>query len=413
MTASRIDNNRLALPESVCQVLAGQPLLPVTYSSGHLLLARPGADHPVLLAGRLEKGAVADLLSYFNMFRKTGVLAVQLPDGTRELYFQDGEIVYATSSFAGEDLGAVLAFLGKVGQEDLKGLREAVTEQASLGKILVEKGIVSPKDLWLAARSQVENIVCNLFSARDGGFYFRRQEIAAEQTLRLSMKTQNLIMEGLRRLDERALFMREIVSLDYYPRETDLDPVDLAQNESSFFRMAQSGQSSAAELFRKLGLREFDGMRILHTLLEKGVLRMEDAPTTEIVGMLGQILATYNSLYRILHSRVKQVCPDYTDEVARALTSLPQPYSFVLRDVEVRGDGTLDGYRIVANLAGLEEGDKNKLLADALCEVAFIMTMALRRELDAEQARPLIARVQDVTDRVRELVGRDENGTDG
>jgi hypothetical protein len=94
--------------------------------------------------------------------------------------------------------------------------------------------------------------------------------------------------------------------------------------------------------------------------------------------------------------------------MAQSLRDLPQPYSFVLRDVELQPDGTLDGYRIVENLVGLEEGDKEKLLADSLCEVAFTATMALRRDLEAEQARPLIARVQEITTKVREMIGRDE-----
>ncbi len=71
-------------------------------------------------------------------------------------------------------------------------------------------------------------------------------------------------------------------------------------------------------------------------------------------------------------------------------------------------DGTLDGHRVVANLDGLEEGDKKKLLADSLCELVYLETMAVRRELPAEEARPLIARVQEITARVRALVGRTE-----
>ena len=94
--------------------------------------------------------------------------------------------------------------------------------------------------------------------------------------------------------------------------------------------------------------------------------------------------------------------------MAASLRELPQPYSYVLRDVELLDDGTLDGHRIVANLAGLEEGDKKKLLADALCEVSFMETMVLRQDIEVDEAKALIARVQDVTNRVRQLVTRSE-----
>ena len=129
------------------------------------------------------------------------------------------------------------------------------------------------------------------------------------------------------------------------------------------------------------------------------------APATEISGELGQVLTIYNSLLKAITARMSIPCPNFTQAVAGYLADLPQPYSFVLRDVELLADGTLDGHRVVANLAGLEEGDRKKLLADSLCELVFMVTMQVRQELEAEQARPLIARVQEITTRVRDLVG--------
>jgi hypothetical protein len=398
----------LQLPADIYRPLGDQPLSVISASSVHLLLGRPGQEGSVLITGVLEEGAITDLLSYFNMFRKTGVLTIELDGGAKSLYFQQGEIVFATSSFTSDDLGEVLFSLGKIEHDALLELRSLVTRKNSLGKLLVERGIVAPRDLWLAARNQVEHIIYTLFSADSGGFYFQSVPIEQEQILRLSMNTQNIIMEGLRRLDEKSLFMRKIISLDYFPVETGKDPADLTQAEARFMKAAQAGQQSTRDLFRKNGLREFDGMRILFNLIEKRLIRMEEAPTTEIEGAPGQILAAYNSLFRVIFPRVVKVNPQFFQEMEESLRDLPQPYSFVLRDVELLPDGTLDGHRIVENLVGLEEGDKEKLLADSLCEVAFTAAMALRRDLDAEQARPLIARVQEITTKVREMVGRDE-----
>ncbi len=409
MVEFKIDSNGfLKLPSAIFQPLGHQPLTVISASAEHLLLGRSDTESPVLISGVMEEGTVTDLLSYFNMFRKTGILTVGLEGGSKALYFQQGEIVFATSTFASEDLGEVLFSLGKIERETLQHLRRLVRENTTLGKLLVERGAVAPKDLWLAARSRVENIVYNLFTAHSGGFYFQSTAIEQEQLLRLSMSTPNIIMEGLRRLDEKALFMRKIISLEYFPLETGKEAIDLTQSEACLMNFAQSGQQTARNLFRKVGLCEFDGMRILFGLIEKGLIRMEDAPATEIEGELGRILAIYNSLFKIIFARVVKISPQFSQEVAQLLRDLPQPYSFVLRDVELLDDGTLDGHRIVANLVGLEEGDRNRLLADSLCEVAYMETMALRRDLAAEQARPLIARVQEIITRARDLVGRNE-----
>jgi len=407
MSQIKIDaGGALKLPLTICSQLGNEPLEPLSSSAGHLLLGRSTANSPVLMTGTLGEISVPDLLSFFNMFRKTGVLNFEFEDGDKALFFQQGEIVFATSTFANEDLGEILFSLGKVERDSLLEAYQLVRGKTTLGKMLVERGMVTPKDLWLAARSQVETIVFNLFAAHEGGFYFQAQSLDQEQLLRLSMNTQNIILEGLRRQDEKSLYMRRLISLDYFPVLTGHDAPDLSHGEKRLFTLAQNGQLNARDLFRKAGVREYDGMRILYSLVEKGLLRMEDAPATEIEGDLGQMLKIYNGLLAVVFARMTKPCPGFAEEITTFLRELPQPYSFVLRDVELLEDGSLDGHRVVSNLAGLEEGDKLKLLADSLSELVFMETMVVRRELSAEQARPLLDRIQATTNRVRDLVGR-------
>ena len=407
MSQLRIDSGGLLkLPLTICGQLGSKPLEPLSSSGGHLFLSRCNIEYPVLLTGVLGEISVPDLLSFFNMFRKTGVLNFEFDDGDKALYFQQGEIVFATSTFANEDLGEILFSLGKVERQSLHEAYQLVRGNITLGKLLVDKGIVTPKDLWLAARSQVETILFNLFNAQHGGFYFRAQSLDQEQLLRLSMSTQNIILEGLRRQDEKALYLRRLVSLDYFVVPTGQDAADLGQSEARMYNFSRGGRLNARDLFRKMGMREYDGMRILYSLVEKGLVRMEDAPAAEIEGDLGQVLKIYNSLLTAIFVRMVKANPGFPQEISLLLRDLPQPYSFVLRDVELLEDGSLDGHRIVSNLSGLEEGDKKKLLADALSELVYMETMAVRRDLGADQAQPLIARVQDITDRMRDIVGR-------
>jgi hypothetical protein len=70
----------------------------------------------------------------------------------------------------------------------------------------------------------------------------------------------------------------------------------------------------------------------------------------------------------------------------------------------------VDGHRLAANLAGLERGDRLRLLTDALNELVYMECLALRRELGAAESAELIRRVQDVTQRVQTLIGRFEHG---
>ncbi|MCF6178704.1 MAG: DUF4388 domain-containing protein [Geopsychrobacter sp.] len=401
-------DGQVVLTAELKELLGSGPLVNLSCSQRHLLLGCEDLGEQVVLAGFLGDMVLPDLLSFFNMFRKTGVLHFNLDAGEKSLYFQNGEIVFATSTFLKEDLGEILFATGKVERDALQHARGVSQGRATLGKVLVESGAVSPKDLWLTVRTQVEGIVYHLFTAENGSFSFRAKTLDSEQIIRLSMSTQNIIMEGLRRQDEGALFMRKIISLDHYPRGTEKLPADLSQDEKKFYSYARPGQVSAQDLFRKCGMREFDGMRILYSLLEKRMLSMEEQAATEIGGDLGQVLMIYNSVLKAIYSRVTKRFDGFSEEISHFLRELPQPYSFVLRDVELNEDGSLDGHRVVQNLAGLEEGDKKKLLADALGELVYMESMAVRRELESAQAQALIARVQEISNRVKALVGRND-----
>ncbi len=108
------------------------------------------------------------------------------------------------------------------------------------------------------------------------------------------------------------------------------------------------------------------------------------------------------------YRRIHQKTADFRQEIELFLRDLPQPYSYVFRDIHLREDGTVDGGRILANLAGLEEGDKKKLLAEALSELIYMECHAARRDLPAAESTELIQRVQDVSRRVKTLIGGKE-----
>ncbi|BCR04023.1 hypothetical protein DESUT3_10920 [Desulfuromonas versatilis] len=408
MSKLNIDSNgRLPLPHRVARELGKNPLEVKSLSPAHLLLTTEASGEELVLAGSLGGVEVADLLSFFNMFRKTGVLSFAFGGGGKDLYFQNGEIIFAASSFPEEDLGEILCGLAKIDRDTLLRLRSLITARNSIGKVLVEKGAVTPKDLWLATRQQVETIIYNLFAHHQGSYFFVSKSLEGEEIVRLSMSTQNMIMEGLRRVDERALFMRRIGSLEAVPVPGDKPVQDgLPALAKRMMLVIREGRFDAREVLRKSGVEEFEGLRALHQLLEKGAVRMEDAPAVALDGELGKVLSVFNGALVALFARVAARHAGFGEEMRIFMRDLPQPFSYVFRDVALREDGSVDGGRILRNLAGLEEGDKKKLLAEALSELVFAECALARRELGVEGSAELVQRVQEVTRRVKNLIGR-------
>jgi len=397
---------RLKVPGYAVRQVGKQALELTSYSSRHLLFTVPGEEEVVVLSGAIGEITVADLLSFCNMFRKSGVLSVTADCGRRDLYFQNGEVVFAASTCDREALEEILLELGKVDRQTLEKARELSNGSRSVGKVLVERKAVTAKDLWLATRHQVESIVYGLVAVVRGNFHFSPEDPGRDGIVRLSMSTQNLIMEGLRRVDERELFMRRIPSFEAHVFPTGRGTDELSGGEKQLMDLVLDGRRLVRELIRAAGVGEFDGLRLLYQLCERGVVQIEESPEVELEGALGEILAVGNRVLSLLFGAVSEAQPDFLQEVTRFLRSLPQPYSFLFGDTEVRSNGSLDGGRILANLEGLEEGDKEKLLAEGLCELIYMECQAARRELGAERAAELVQAGQDVSETLMSRVGR-------
>lgn len=410
MSEVRIEKGgKLQLPSNVLKLMGDQPLRLSSCSVQHLLLESATNADKVLMTGLVGDIGIVDLLSFFNMFRKSGLLQFTLPGGSKELYLQNGEIVYATSTFPEEEIGEILYKLGKFDREILQGARQFANGEIPLGKILADQGIITSQDLWAATKNQVETITYNLFAFHEGSYVYTNVKPDEDKIVSLSMTTQNLIMEGLRRVDERALYIQQVKSLDAMPVATGKVPNDLDSISQRMVALVQSGVGDVSELLRRSGSGEFDALRLLSQLVERGVVSMEEAPTVAVEGVLGEVVKIFNGVLVAMHGVVSAKNPRFREEISRFLRDLPQPFSYVFRQTALKEDGSIDGGRILANLAGLEEGDKLRLLSEALSELVYMECIAARRELGAADSAELIKRVQAVSQRVRDLIGnRDE-----
>ncbi len=400
------DSGRVDLPRRVAAALSSNDLAITSSSSQHVLLAVDGAGEASMTASLGSMG-VADVLSFFNMFRKTGILYLDLSDGNRQVFFQDGEIIFATSQRFEEDLGEILCELGKLERNVLTTIRSDMEEGATLSQVLVRKNIVAARDLWLATRHQVEAIVYNLFSSQDGGCYFVAQELERDDIVRLSMSTQNLIMEGLRRVDERALYLRRFRSMDALLSYTGKSPANLSGEEKKLVSFVYSVPATVAQLVARSGLSEFDALRILYQLLEKGLVEVSQPEAVTVSSSFLELFEVYNGVLKLLHDCVSETTPSFLHDVNRFLREVPHPMLYVVRGICLEKDGVVDGQTIMKNLVGLEPLEQKKMIVEALNELVYMECTIARRALGAQGSAELIRRVQEITARAKRLVGED------
>ncbi len=401
------DSGSVSLPRRVVAALEKREMVVASTSPQHVLLAVDDVGEPCLTAAIGAVG-VADVLSFFNMFRKTGILYFDLPDGAREVYFQEGEIIYAVSARFEEDIGEILCELGKLERSVLSSLRGEVDDTTTLSQLLVRRNIVAARDLWLATRHQVETIVYNLFACTDGGCYFVARELDNEEIVRLSMSTQNLIMEGLRRVDERQLYLRKFRSMDAVLEYSGKSPAGLDEEEKRLISMLYSVPATVAQMVARSGMSEFDALRVLYQLADKKMLEISQPEEEPLDGEFAAIFEIYNGVLTLLCQCVSEKSSAFIPDVNCFMRDVPYPLLYVMRGIKLEKDGSIDGRKIVKNLSGLEKKEQKKLLVEALNELVYMECSLARRVLGAQAGSDLIRRVQEITARVRSLLLEDK-----
>jgi Domain of unknown function (DUF4388)/FHA domain len=225
-----------------------------------------------ILEGDLAKIEVPDLLTFLNMGHKTGVLALERPDQETKLFFREGRPVYSTSSREDLRLGSMLVRMGKVQPEVLEGILARPRTPGRIGHALLAERVVTEAELASLLKVQVSEVIFDTFAWRSGVFTFWDGVPPPATAVTLDMDLQNLLMEGVRRIDERHRLSEVFPDLDMAVEavanpERVKHSVTLTPDEWKVFFLVD-GRRSLAEICRLAGNPdELATLQILHNLV--------------------------------------------------------------------------------------------------------------------------------------------------
>ncbi|HUF27113.1 MAG TPA: DUF4388 domain-containing protein [Gemmatimonadaceae bacterium] len=233
------------------------------------------------IEGPLRELGIHDVFQLLDLSRKTGALRVtsELRDNEGLVYFDGGRVLHASIRSNPHPLGTLLVRSGKISEADLERARsmQHKGDGRRLGEILVEIGAITPKELERQVRLQIEAVVFELMSWREGFFSFEERPIEdapAEATIRIS--TESLLMEGARRIDEWSRIADKVPHLGVVPVLAKVDDdhptlLDLLPNEWEVLTIID-GKSDLRGIATGLGRSEFDIAKIAYGLVTTGVI---------------------------------------------------------------------------------------------------------------------------------------------
>ena len=262
------------------------------------------------LQGNIERFTLPEIFQLVSSGRKTGTLGIQRDDDIVMVYFKGGHVIYGYGPRKTYHIGRMLVEKGRIAPEQLD---EAIAEQGKtessgkrLGQILIEKRLIDRADLEEVVRKQVEELIYSLMSWEKGSFKFYENQFPTEEEITINISTENVVLEGMRRIDEMARIK------DYLP------------DFSVVFTLADSEPNQTREItlepdeWNILGL--IDGRRDVNEILEAAstdsIETLKKLASLQLAGLVKPTKKTVSNGDKLagMVDRLSQLIEDYMTE---------------------------------------------------------------------------------------------------
>ncbi|NIM17267.1 MAG: DUF4388 domain-containing protein [Candidatus Aminicenantes bacterium] len=146
-----------------------------------------------------EKGSLKDtpiiklLLTIFEQ-GLSGILYVKHADVLKVLYFSKGKLIWAISNSGEDKLENILVSESLVDPAVIQKIKKESHVSESVGKLLVEKGLITLEELVDSSREQLKRIIIDALKWADGGFQFVK-EAPPERLLSLDLAVTDFIID--------------------------------------------------------------------------------------------------------------------------------------------------------------------------------------------------------------------------
>ncbi len=363
------------------------------------------------LTGSLDAmGGLMDVITFLNTTKRTGALVVLSDRIKKTLFFADGDVRMATSNVPEDRLGALLYRFGMVTHDQLNEALEQQSGKRRLGRVLIDMGIITAHDLYTIIRRQVEEIFFSVLLIRSGVFYFYHLTDEASQPRQLNLLTQNLLLEGVRRIDEMSYFRERIPHRHtVMERRSDITPKQLGDLEHKVYDLVDS-QRCVDDIARESRLGEFETTKVLFHLMQLGYVQKRretnitqlplDEETSRKPDALKSLVESFNTVFRKIFTKVKE--KDNEPTLRQGLDSFFQGatgFMELFQGVTLADDGSLADEALLRNLKDIQIENKMDFLYNGLNELLFFEMFTAGEALPAEDEEQLQRELSEIFQR--------------
>jgi hypothetical protein len=333
------------------------------------------------IQGSLSEASLPELLASISRSRETGVLNFHDMGRWKTIYFKEGRVVFATSNQQDDRLGEFLLKGGRITVRQFLEASKLIKPGKRLGAVLVDEGIISSDELFVAINQHVLEIVYSLFEWSRGEYEFVMKDLSAEGPVSLDLGTEKVILEGIRRLNDFTRVYAGVGSVDTILRHTVgadnlVYKLELDEDESQILALV-NGRLKVEQVLTMSYLSNFETLRILYGLIAAGVLERggveeADSHKVEMEYELEEIVDYYNRNFGAVYAYLKEKMGDRASEFAdNTVARVSELFPVLFESIELGSAGRVDFDQILANLGDKTHESKKAVLVEGLNELTY------------------------------------------
>jgi len=272
------------------------------------------------LSGDLATMGLEDIFQWLAVGKKTGVLELKGALHTKRVAFHQGRITSIWSSDPREYLGQYLLAYNRISEEQLRdALATQEDEQQLLGRILINRQLVTETEIRRIVQMKVEESIYDTFLWSIGTFEFHDGAASHQKSMLLSLDVTGMVLEGARRLDDWQRIRKVIKGGDAIlspVSEAIAERLPLASEDADILARLD-GHQRIDQLVLEMRMPEYKINKLLFDLHERGLVRIVNAG-----GNLGDNPSLHLQRARALVE--KQKLQEAQEELRRILRDQPR-----------------------------------------------------------------------------------------
>ena len=344
------------------------------------------------IQGTLAETTVPDLLRSLVRSSETAVLSLDTIGRQDVIYFNEGRIIFASSTDADMGLAETLLRGGELNLQQYNKAMERLVVTRRIGSLLIELGFLKPEELSRAVERQVSAIVLNAMQYRNGSYTIEFTANFPDEIIALPLGTERLILDGVRQVEYWSLILRGVGRLDrLLEQSADVDKrtfqLELNEDEGHVLALLSDPQS-VERLCERSYLSNFVTCRTLWGLMavnliqdSQGMDESERRAAEENEYELEDVVERYNTVYQQIFAAVFQKVGDHVydfmDRVVLHLSPETMPY---LSGMNFVNEGRVDFDQLLNNLIASGSEDRTGLILSVLDELLYGWIYEIKRE---------------------------------